>query len=258
MSADEPNARSRWGSRMDRGIERLLGLSRPTIAEMSQVWSPGKAGGYCPRCGQGSGPGEQTASGCGACRKSGAVLDGVIALGPFAGQLAEGIRALKYHARGELAHPLGRHLARAVRGRFPRGLDSRRWTVVPMPMPFWRKIDRRVDHARLIALCMASSLGLGHVQPLKKAAGVPQAGRSRTDREKASRREFGIRRGRHRGGDWPYSELRGRSVLLVDDVLTTGRSMRLAGGLLGHLGAISVHAAVLAVSANRSLGQVER
>jgi predicted amidophosphoribosyltransferase len=49
----------------------------------------------------------------------------------------------------------------------------------------------------------------------------------------------------------PSANLRGRGIVLVDDVLTTGRSLRAAGMLLERLGPALLLAAVLAVTDHR-------
>ena len=148
----------------------MLGLSRPTIAEMSQVWSPERAGGYCRRCGQGSGPGNRPHQVAALPEKWGSP-GWCHHIGAICRPVGRGNSSVEISRSGRAGPSIGASSGEGCQGRFPRGLDSRRWTVVPMPMPFWRKIDRRVDHARLIALCVASSLGLGHVQPLKRQQG---------------------------------------------------------------------------------------
>lgn len=242
-----------WSSRLDRFIELGIGLARPTVAEMADVWCAQRASRACERCGQMCGIGERTPSGCSSCRGISRILDGVITLGTFSGLLADGIRALKYRGRWELAGVLGEHLGSAVETFLLKDLPRREWVVVPMPMPFWRRMERGVDHARLIADSMGSKLGMSVLQPLKKASGVPQMALSRTKRKSARRADFRIYRKGVSGFGGKLPSLKGKSVILVDDVLTTGRSMRAAGSALRRLGPISIHAAALAVSKNRAM-----
>ena len=240
-----------WWSRVDHLVERGIGLARPTIADMDQVWPSETAFRTCRRCGQTPGPGEETASGCASCRGKTSILDGVITLGPFEGVLADGIRALKYQGRWELAEVLGGHLARATESYFQSKLPPERMVVVPMPMPIWRKLERGVDHARLVARSFGSRYGAKVIQPLRKAPCLPQASLSRTDREKARLSDFRLVRRGISGFGGKLPNLKGKTVILVDDVLTTGRSMRAAGSTLRRLGPASIHAAALAVSTNR-------
>tara|TARA_B100001059_G_scaffold191578_1_gene194774 strand:- start:824 stop:1594 length:771 start_codon:yes stop_codon:yes gene_type:complete len=256
MNSNQVNANRHGKGGLDRIIEGLIGLARPSVTDMSHIRSLEAGWERCVRCGQPVGAGEATTSGCGSCRGAPGILDGVITLGPFEGLLAEGIRALKYQARGELADVLGMHLALAAEKQFQKGFDSEHWIAVAMPMPFWRKIDRRVDHASLIAHSLARRLGIKVIQPLKKGPGLPQAGLSRTNRERASHGDIWIRRRGFGGFARRLPCFKGKSVLLVDDVLTTGRSMMVAGGALRQLEPVSVHAAVLAVSTNRNLEHI--
>lgn len=87
--------------------------------------------------------------------------------------------------------------------------------VVPVPMPWHRRRTRGVDHAALLAQGMAKALHVPLVQALRRSEGPRQTGRRRAQRLAASMP--GVRR--TRAGlrlDGP--------TLLVDDVLTTGRT----------------------------------
>ena len=237
--------------RFDSFLEIWFGLAKPSVLEIAQARTLCQPPPSCFRCGQALGPGEGTKSGCGACRNTSAVLDGVVCLGAFEGLLAATIKALKYERRWELARPLGVHLARALEP-LTRAHAPQEWLIIPMPMPFLRRVQRGVDHAGLLASSTASSLGVKLVQPLRKSSGVPQAGRSRTDRRRAPRRDYRLVRGGISGFGGKLPNMAAKRLILVDDVLTTGRSMSAAGSALRRLGPASIHAAVLAVSTNRS------
>jgi predicted amidophosphoribosyltransferase len=207
----------------------------------------------CPRCGQTVGRGEWTMSGCGACRDADPLLDGVIRVGPYRGALADQICAIKYGRRWELAGPLGRLLARRLRRRLIRSggapLVRSNWVVVPMPMPRWRRWHRGFDHARLLAESLAKELQLPLMQPLARGSGPPQATLNRSQRLRSPLGGLHLRR--RMVFVKPSANLRGRGIVLVDDVLTTGRSLRAAGMLLERLGPALLLAAVLAVTDHR-------
>ncbi|MCH2134793.1 MAG: hypothetical protein MK116_13710 [Phycisphaerales bacterium] len=120
-----------------------------------------------------------------------------------------------------------------------------------MPMPRWRRWYRGVDHARLLADAVARRLGLEVCQPLRKRAGVPQAALSRTGRSRSAAGDYRLLRSGSRGFGGRLANLEGANLILVDDVLTTGRSIRAAGTLLERLGPALVVAAVLAVTEQR-------
>ena len=233
-----------------------MGLAHPPIEQcLIRLLQDRPRVDYCPRCGQGLGQGELTSTGCGACRGRRAILDGVVRVGAFRGELAHLIRGLKYGGRWELAGPLGRLLAGRLRERFhalrlPME-DPGDWRVIPMPMPRWRRWYRGLDHAQLLAEFVARHLGLPIIQPLRKRGGRPQATLSRSRRGRSPMDHYRVARQGVRGFGGRVPNLDGLNVILVDDVLTTGRSMRAAGTILRRLGPARIMAAALAVTEQR-------
>ncbi|MDG2422959.1 MAG: phosphoribosyltransferase family protein [Phycisphaerales bacterium] len=206
---------------------------------------------YCQRCGQGVGRGEPTSTGCGTCRGRSAILDGVVRVGPFHGVLAELIRSLKYGGRWELAEPMGQMLAERLKPRIQIHRGECHWAIIPIPMPRWRRWYRGVDHAGLIAASVARHLEFPLLMPLKKRGGPPQATLSRSRRNKSSRDDYRVVRAGIRGFGGVLPNLEDRSVILIDDVLTTGRSMCAAGSQLRRLGPARIIAGALAVTEKR-------
>ncbi len=215
----------------------------------ASAWTPDRPQVYCPRCGGSVGPGETGADGCSACRERAAPVDRVVRLGSYAGPLREWVLAIKYRERWtEMAEELGRLLAIEIAR--AGAVERERAVVVPMPMPWMRRLDRGIDHARSIAAGVARGLGADVVAPLAKRNGPPQATLARAERARCGRRGLALRRGwRATGGVGP---LAGLDIVLVDDVATTGASIGAAAGLLRRLGPRRVVAAVLAVSDERA------
>ena len=210
-------------------------------------WAPDDESRYCGRCGASVGSGEVTPTGCASCRDAPVAADRFVRLGAYSGRLREWVRAIKYRGWVEMADALGRRLGAAVgRCLAPRGdLDPDLTVVVPMPMPWQRRLYRGIDHARLIAVGVAAELNLGLLAALAKANGPPQVSLPAGHR---ARGKGGMRLRRRAG----RLRLGGVHVILVDDVRTSGASLRAAGRLIRRLRPRQVTAAVLAVTDDRS------
>jgi len=109
--------------------------------------------------------------------------------------------------------------------------------VVPIPTATTRIRQRGFDQAALIAGSFASLRGLKLSPVLYRTNQSDQIGKSRIERQKQMATSQALRN--------PES-VQGRSILLVDDVLTTGASLESAARLLRKHGASHVDAAVVA------------
>ena len=240
MAIVSPERLARFRQWLEAVEQSWLGWSLPPVrrAITDAGWRPDAAGDYCGRCGSSVGAGERTSTGCGSCRGHSVQTDRVVRLGPYTGPLREWVRAIKYRRWAEMARVLGRELGTAVAseltGLFPP-------IVVPMPMPWQRRVYRGTDHAALIASGVAARLRAPLVGVLAKANGPPQmALPARKRRQGAS--HLRIRRSRRPG--W----LEDMEVVIVDDVRTTGASLGAASRLLRRLGPARVVGAVVAVA----------
>ncbi len=243
------HACGRWGTRNG---SRWIGRARPA----AERWVRGQLvrgrGPWCRRCGQ-STPGHRgRVEGCGGCQGSRVptLAGGVCRLGRYQGPCGSLVRSLKYGGWWELATPLGRRLANTLRAECG-GPAMRSAIVVPVPMPLSRRGRRRLDHADLLARAVARGLGARYARSLWRLWGQPQSGRSRSARLAASRRGWHLH---------PLARVRLRDarVVLVDDVLTTGQTARIASGLLRDAGVADVTLAVVAVRDVVGPGFVEK
>jgi ComF family protein len=178
----------------------------------------------CARCGL---PGPDPI--CGACLAHPPAFDRVRAGGPFGGPLADAVRELKYRDRPALARPLGRWLAARVP--LPAGA-----ALVPVPLARGRRVARGYDQATLLAARLAREARLpllgGALRRVRETA--PQVGRSRAERA------------RNVAGAFAASPLvRGRTLVLVDDVVTTGATADACARALKEAGAARVEVVAL-------------
>jgi ComF family protein len=134
------------------------------------------------------------------------------------------IHALKYGERTALARALGPEMARAL----PPG--TRPDLVVEVPLHRTRRRERGYNQAALLAEALAEAIG---------APRLPEA-LMRVRATRAQARLGPAERRRNMAGAFRVNRpeaLAGRSVLIVDDVLTTGATLESALGSLAAAGA---------------------
>ena len=143
---------------------------------------------------------------------------------------AAAVHAFKFDGRTALANPLALEMARAIP---PGALDL----VVAVPLHHVRRRERGYDQAALLAEALGATLG---VPRLAGALRRERPTRPQTTLDAAGRRRN--LRGAFRVAS--AVELRGRSVLLVDDVITTGATFEAALAALESAGARCTGAAL--------------
>lgn len=222
--------------------ERWIGWYVPPVqrAFADAEWQRDSRDAYCGSCGLSAGPGEVRESGCAACRVEPHLGDGIVRLGPYASHLRDWILRVKYGRWAEMAEALGQQLGEAVAEADV--VDLNRAVVVPMPMPWQRRMYRGIDHAGVIAASAARALDIEVAACLARRNGPPMMTLSATERLAMGKRGLSVRR---RWGGWNLDDV---DAIVVDDVRTTGASLRGAIGLLRKLKARRVVAAVVAVA----------
>lgn len=146
------------------------------------------------------------------------------------------ILGLKHGDRLDLVRPLGGWLARAACD-----LATPGTVVVPVPLHRLRLLKRRYNQSALLAQGVARAHGLDCVPDLliRTRATPSQEGRSREERIANMSDAITVNPRR-------AARVKGRNVLLIDDVMTSGATLAAATGALLAAGAAEVRVAALA------------
>ncbi len=187
--------------------------------------------GYlCSRC---AGPADGSGEPCLTCSHEPPPQEATVVWGEYSGVLRTAVLALKHGGRDELAAPLAaRMAARLCLEPWIEGVDQ----VTFVPSHPYYTLRRGLPAAQLLAGNIAHALDLPVRRLLRRRGLRRQAGRSRAERLRLPPSSFRVRTPRPLTG----------SILLVDDVSTTGTTLRRAATVLLAAGAGAVYVALLA------------
>jgi ComF family protein len=156
---------------------------------------------------------------CMVCRQSKATLDATYSFGSYEGPLRQLIHLYKYGKVESLAGPLCKLLVRTI------PVDRQFDMIIAMPMHWRKRLERGFNQAELLA------------KPISKLYGQAQASLSAKERQENLKDSFRV----------PHAQrIAGKRILLVDDVITTGATLRAAAAALKAAGASRVSALTLA------------
>jgi ComF family protein len=167
-----------------------------------------------------------------------------VSFGLYQGRMREAIHALKYERLHPAARGLGRMLAEAI-GELA-GEAPAEMLMIPVPLHRSKYAQRGFNQARALA---AEALGILHTTHpewrltlaastlMRLRATDTQAGLTPRQRRQNVRGAFSVS---------DPAQVRQRSVLLIDDILTTGATARAAAKTLMDAGATQVWVATLA------------
>ncbi len=200
----------------------------PICAECWRTIRPYR-GPACSRCG--TPLVSDAAATCGDCLKNEPPFKRAVNFGLYDGVLRSAINLLKYRGIRRLSGPLSGMMLGIG---FP-DVDA----VIPVPLYEKRLRQREFNQSALLAANIARHIGAALVTGclLKIRDTPPQVGLRSRERIKNIRGAFDIRDG---------CRLRGRKVLLIDDVVTTGATVRECSRVLKKAGAGDIHVAALA------------
>jgi len=174
---------------------------------------------------------------CAACLDARPPYDRHRSGGRYRGELKEALLLFKYRQYRSLGKALGRFVVEATSAEDAlwRGVD----VIVPVPLHRRRRRERGYDQARVLAREIGRMTGLP-VAPglLRKTRNiVPQTSLERDDRRANVRGAYAAPR---------PGMVRGRVILLVDDVFTTGSTIGECAAVLKRSGAKAVRALTVA------------
>ena len=180
----------------------------------------------CPRCflPYPSGPDRL----CPACVNRPPPYRKAVALFEYGGQVGRAVRSLKYHGRLHAARTLGRLMKAHVVALEPD-------LVVPVPLHKRRLRKRGFNHATELArwACRGTGFKVAPAVLARRRDGPTQAGSTPAQRRSLPPSAFAVVR---------PAAVRGKSILLVDDVMTTGATAAACSKALmrGSAGAVDV------------------
>lgn len=188
-------------------------------------------GPICSKCGRLS-----ALSICSPCKKKRYYFQSARAAGIYEGVLRECIHLLKYGKKVCLTEPLGRLLVQTMRND---GDLKKADFLVPVPLSGKREREREFNQAHLLAQVVNRHFGIPiSSRNLRRTKDViPQAQLSGKEREKNIRGLFRVRNDK---------EYQGKSILIIDDVFTTGSTVNECARVLSRAGAREVRVLTIA------------
>lgn len=188
------------------------------------------AGGPCPYCfGNGIAP-----------------YDRIIRLGVFEDPIKHLIHQMKYHRRWALGEQLAERLIETERSK---GLLTHTNALVPVPLHYARHIARGYNQADVIARRIGKYCRI----PIIHAARRVRATATQTNLHSHEKRLANVRNA-FALKPAQAKKLFGKHVIVVDDVMTSGATLKAVGYVLKHAAPASLCAIVLAIADPRHRG----
>lgn len=172
------------------------------------------------------------------CLKSGKTftfLDSWVAVWYYKGYIRDSLHRFKFRRARHYADVYGRLLAMRILSEYPEGFDLLTWA----PISSLRRFTRGYDQVELLAEAVGRELGMEPVRTLKKTRNNrPQSRITGQAQRKAN--VLGVYR-----AVCP-DKIKGKRILLLDDIITTGATAGECARVLLTAGAKEVHCGLIA------------
>lgn len=152
----------------------------------------------------------------------------------YEGKVRDAMLDYKFHGKWYYAPIFGKHLADTVSREFSGCFDLVTW----VPVSRRRLRSRGYDQSKLLTRYLCRELGIPFVRALKKCRHTPA--QSLTENAEARRSNVS---GAYSAVQAKY--FRGKTVLLIDDIITTGSTLSECAGVLRAAGAKAVYCATV-------------
>jgi len=170
---------------------------------------------------------------CQKCRKTGSPSRVWVSTN-YDGVAKDLLRAYKFSQQRPAAEALARIMSSTFH-QYSQGAVN--YLIVPVPTATGRVRERGFDHAALLARQVAKDLGLPVSRPLGRLGQSRQVGAKRPQRQIQMADKIWVK---NRGA------VAGQQILLIDDVVTTGATLKEASKVLRQVGATRVDALIFA------------
>ena len=183
--------------------------------------------GQCARCGSFG----VYSTACRNCREWPAYYKGNFAVWPYQGAYKQVIKEFKFHNMPWLADALAKEMLPLLQN----GYDL----LIPVPLHGNRLQERGYNQSELLTRALSRYSGMPWQCSLKRVRDTPhQTGLDRTERLQNLRDAFAL--------NCDTSSIKGKRIILIDDVLTTGTTLRSCAQVLYHHGAKEIISCTLA------------
>ena len=185
---------------------------------------------YCPKCKRITKNGQF----CSNCRKN-ISLTGIIISAYYREPLKETIHHYKYQGIRDLKNQLSDFIIDRLKNNLPRGEKI----LVPIPLYKRKELERGFNQSREIAKKISSYFNIPLTENLlvRKKQTLPQINLRLKERSENIKDAFGLLPGR---------EIKGKTILLVDDVTTSGATLNEAAKVLRQAEAKEIWGVVIA------------